>query len=492
MRVLLISANRERSPFPVAPIGVLCVAGAARAAGHEVEVLDLTFQRGPVRAVGRAVRRHQPDVVGIGIRNLDNCSFSRAHSFLEDVREVAEAARRATDAPLVLGGGGFSVEPVGWLQRLGADYGVVGEGEGAFVALLDALAAAECDGTIEEIPGVLGRVGSETRGVVQSSAPSDSGEFAPAPAPPCDLGLLPEPLHAGCRYRPYERAGGSVSVQSKRGCPFRCIYCIYPLIEGRTYRLRAPDAVGDEIERVVREQKARDFFFTDSVFNSPPEHAAAICRDVERRRLGVRWMAYCNPVGFDGDLARAMVASGCAGIEFGLDVAVEKMFGPMGKPFGQDDIGRALEATHRAGLPTAVHLLFGGPGETLADIEETQRFLNSCATVNAVFASVGLRIYSGTSLEGIARHEGVLAPETDLFEPTYYVSAGLGDDPLAAVDAIARRRWEWSTPSNWYGPLMRVVQGVINRTGTRPQWRDVRNYGKYMRRGGGAGCASDL
>ena len=41
MKVLLVATNRERSPYPVAPLGALCVAGAARAAGHEVEFLDL-------------------------------------------------------------------------------------------------------------------------------------------------------------------------------------------------------------------------------------------------------------------------------------------------------------------------------------------------------------------------------------------------------------------------------------------------------------------
>ena len=38
MKVLLVATNRERSPYPVAPLGALCVAAAARAAGHEVNV----------------------------------------------------------------------------------------------------------------------------------------------------------------------------------------------------------------------------------------------------------------------------------------------------------------------------------------------------------------------------------------------------------------------------------------------------------------------
>ena len=43
MRVLLISANQERSPDPVAPLGLCYVATAAADAGHDVETLDKGF-----------------------------------------------------------------------------------------------------------------------------------------------------------------------------------------------------------------------------------------------------------------------------------------------------------------------------------------------------------------------------------------------------------------------------------------------------------------
>ena len=121
------------------------------------------------------------------------------------------------------------------------------------------------------------------------------------------------------------KRGGFVSVQTKRGCPFKCTYCIYPHLEGRRYRLRPPELVVEEIEKAATESKLRDFFFVDSVFNDPRSHALAICRELGRRRLPVRWSAFCNPTGFDAELAHAMKEGGCEGVEFGLDVASDKM-----------------------------------------------------------------------------------------------------------------------------------------------------------------------
>jgi len=296
------------------------------------------------------------------------------------------------------------------------------------------------------------------------------------------LGELPLPAHELCGYARYLRRGGFVGVQTKRGCPFGCIYCIYPQLEGRHYRLRPPETVVQEIETVAVRLKSRHFFFVDSVFNDPRAHALAICTELSRQRLPVRWTAFCNPVGFDAELARAMAQAGCTGVEFGLDVATPKMLAALGKPFGQEETRIALQAAHNAGLPFVVYLLFGGPGETWADVEDTQAFLDGCAPANGVFASYGIRIYEGTPLAGMAAREGALAPDHDLFEPAYYLSPGLAERTMENLDRIARRRPEWSSPADWRKPVMLWAQKVMVLFNVRPQWKYVRGYGQHMRR----------
>jgi radical SAM superfamily enzyme YgiQ (UPF0313 family) len=464
MKILIVSANREKSPYPVAPLGVLFVAEAAMRAGHETDVLDMAFARSPSRALKSALSREQYDLVALGIRNLDNSFYSQPKHYAEEVEELAATLRELTTAPLVLGGGGFSLAPRQWLKRLRANWGVVNEGERAFPALLNCLAEGRSP---EGLPGVVG------------ADEGESSETAPATVA---LDEFITPAHERCAYADYLRAGGFVSVQSKRGCPFNCIYCVYPQMEGRAYRLRPPEQVAEEVEQVARQQQANAFFFTDSVFNQPREHALALCDELAKRRLPVQWMTYCNPLGFDRELAEAMVRAGCVGVEFGLDAVTDKMLANMGKPFAAAEIRDSLQAAVDAQLPCAVHLLFGGPGETLADVEEAQRFLDSYATPNAVFAGLGIRIYQGAPIEEIARREGVLDAQADLFYPQFYVSELLGRTPQAAVDEIAHRRAEWSTPTDWAKPMLKLIQGMVNRFGGRPQWRNVRNYGKYIRR----------
>ncbi|MGB7769398.1 MAG: radical SAM protein [Verrucomicrobiia bacterium] len=467
MKVLLVATNRERSPYPVAPLGVLCVAAAARTAGHEVKFLDLGPVRTPQRALRNALAADAFGAVAFGIRNLDNCWSFAPRSYFDEVRELAETVRQHFEGPLILGGSGFSVSPQGWMQRLQPDCGVIGEGERAFPEVLTRL---ETGRSLEEIEGV-----------ITPGKGDGSGNAFPARAIE-RLGELPPPAHDLCGYARYVRRGGFVGVQTKRGCPFKCAYCIYPQLEGRRYRLRPPEAVVEEIETVAVRSKMRHFFFVDSVFNDPRSHALAICRELQRRRLPVRWSAFCNPTGFDAELARAMKAGGCDGVEFGLDVASDKMLTALNKPFGQPETRIALQATHDAGLPIAIYLLFGGPGETWADVEDTQNFLNSCAEANAVFATIGIRVYEGTPMAQIAVREGQVKPDQDLFEPAYYLSPGLAEDTEGNLDRITRRRAEWTSPADWRKTVVRWGQKVSVLLNVRPQWKYIRGYGEHMRR----------
>lgn len=462
MKVLLVATNRERSPYPVAPLGALCVAGAARAAGHDVKFLDMGSARFPQRALRGALAENEFQAVAFGIRNLDNCWFFAPRSYFDEVREFAEIVRENFSGPLILGGTGFSVSPEGWMKRLNADCGVLGEGERAFVEVLSHL---EKNLPLDGIDGVI-------------TTPTSA---KPSRAIP-QLGELAPPAHDLCHYSRYLHGGGFVGVQTKRGCPFKCTYCIYPQLEGKRYRLRPPEAVGEEVKKVFRQSNVRHFFFVDSVFNDPRKHALAVCRELSRRKLPVQWNAFCNPVGFDAELARAMAEAGCVGVEFGLDVASEKMFAAMAKPFGQKETRIALQAARDAGLPFANFMLFGGPTETWKDVEDTQNFLKSCAPANAVFATIGIRVFENTPLAATAIAEGQVAPDADLFEPTYYLSSALAEDTEKKLDRIARRDASWQSPVDWKRFVTRFGQKVTVALNVRPQWKYLRSYGRWMRK----------
>ena len=131
------------------------------------------------------------------------------------------------------------------LEFLGGDYGVVGEGEEALPLLLEALERGEPTA----LPGVV------TRG---------SKSFMP----PRPLQRIGTPERGLFLHERYNREGGMANIQTKRGCPFSCIYCTYPLLEGNLVRPRPLPEIVSEIGKLI-EEGIDYLYFVDDIFNYP-------------------------------------------------------------------------------------------------------------------------------------------------------------------------------------------------------------------------------
>ena len=111
MRVLLINSNLRDDFFAAAPIGLCYIASATESAGHEVKVLDLCFKARIHREIRESVKTFSPDVVGISVRNIDNCNMLYPVSYVPQIREMVRHIRQVSNAPVVLGGAGASLIP---------------------------------------------------------------------------------------------------------------------------------------------------------------------------------------------------------------------------------------------------------------------------------------------------------------------------------------------------------------------------------------------
>ena len=109
MKVLLVSANTLREPYPVYPLGLDYVAGSI-AADHQVDIVDMN-SLGNLDSLAAMIKKYSPDVVGLSLRNIDNTDTTDPRGFIGQYREIVDVIRNHTDAPLVLGGSGFTIFP---------------------------------------------------------------------------------------------------------------------------------------------------------------------------------------------------------------------------------------------------------------------------------------------------------------------------------------------------------------------------------------------
>lgn len=432
MRILCVNPNREQMPWPVVPVGLALTATALERAGHDVDMLDLTFSRDPARDVTRALRRGPPpDMVALTVRNLDNCNFERPVFFLPEIRRevVARVREHAPAATLVVGGAAVNVCPGEILDYLAADYALVGEGEEALPALC---AALEAGADPRALPGVLPR----RRGRDLPLAGPRSAE------PPAGRAVVAE-LERGAwssAYRwvdldRYSVLGTPYSIQTKRGCALECSYCVYNAIEGRRYRLRDPADVVDEIEDAMH-HGVRHVEFVDSTFNLPLSHARALCTELERRKLPIQLSTMgLNPAGVTEELVLAMKRAGFTTLMCTPESASETTLASLQKGFGKQAIVRTAKALREAEIPTWWFFLIGAPGETMDTVRETFAFCEEhIPPSHLVLFTTGIRVYAGTPLERHCRETGWFSREESLFEPSWYLSPEL--DITELYDAL--------------------------------------------------------
>jgi radical SAM superfamily enzyme YgiQ (UPF0313 family) len=443
-RVLLVSANQERSPDPVAPIGLCYVASATERVGHAVSVADLCFEPDVDAALQRAISDMRPDVIGIALRNVDNCAYPDTVSYLPHYRRVVDACRSGSSAPIVLGGSAFTTMPAYYLERLDVPFGVVGEGEVAFVELL---ARLEQGAPVGDVAGVASRANGD--GAVRVSAPS----WLPAL----------DTLRLDRRWIDlprYYREGGMASLQTKRGCHYRCTYCAYPLIEGRGMRTRSPASIADEV-RGLLDQGLEQFFVVDSIFNAPRGYAESIAEALRPIGREVRWSCFVAPGNFTRELCDLMQEAGCQSVDFGTDAGSATTLRAFRKHFNVDDVRRASAICRERGLPFCHSLIFGGEDETWETVRETVALMDECRPT-AVNAMCGVRVYPGTPLAETLLARGELPSPVALHEPWFYFSPAVREGLAEHVADVADQRGNWLLPGRRVGEeldLLRMLRG---------------------------------
>jgi len=367
MKVAYVSGNREQLPDPVVPIGLLYVI-ANTPDRHDKHLIDLCFADDPFNTLESSLNELSPDVVAISMRNIQNNDYSGLSDNIDYYAELVRRARDASGAPVVIGGSGFSVMPEELMERIRPDYGLSGEGEVAFPQLLEVLEGSRQVDTV----GALYRF--------------EDDKLLAIPRPPqfIDLNRVIPPDRQQANHR-YFADYGIDAIQTKRGCPLRCEYCTYPIIEGRLGRTRDPEEVVDEMFASLEAcPDIKHFFIVDSVFNLPKTHAKNVCRELIKRNWEVPWTCYANPLGFDQEFADLAKAAGCAGMEVGSDSGVDSVLERLKKGFTTEHIRKMHDICVTAGIPDCHTLIIGTEGETLDDVQQSLDFLADLDPFSAI------------------------------------------------------------------------------------------------------------
>ncbi len=444
MKVLLVSTNTMTQPYPTYPIGLDYVMNAI-SPPHQVRNVDMNELK-DVQALAVALADFAPEVIGISIRNIDNADDTHTETFIGKIGGLIETIRRHSQGVIVLGGSGFTILPGEFMARLDADYGVIGEGE-RFPLLLDAL---ERKASTDGLPGVVTGRGPV---VFPEPLPSSFGR-----------GRIPD--HSYTAF--YLKRGGMLNLQTKRGCPFHCIYCTYPHIEGRRLRFSEPDDVARTARR-LQDAGAKYLYLTDSTFNGSYEHSLEVALAFQKAGVSIPWGGFFTPTLPPPDYYRMLADAGLMHVEFGTESLSNPVLDAYRKPFSTEEVFASHKRAIGAGLHVAHYLMVGGPGENEATLHASLSNADLLEkTVFFVFG--GIRIYPHTALYELAVEEKQIEPDANLLDPTFYWSPALRREAV-----IEQMRKHATDRGNWIigaGPpqMYRMISRLYSQGHVGPLW----------------------
>jgi anaerobic magnesium-protoporphyrin IX monomethyl ester cyclase len=338
--------------------------------GYELKIIDAKLERLDFKQVSEKVRQWKPDIVGLT-------------AFTNEIKPAAYQAALIKQALpqviTIIGGVHVTSLPQATLQEFPSfDIGVVGEGEQTLFELCEAI---QNGSALEDVKGLVFRQGA---GITLTTPRERIADQDSIPFPAWDL--LP--------------TAKTYFVQSIRGCPFNCLFCMNP--NGKIARMRSVSNVMEELNLIVREYQPERISFGDELFSVDMARTHELLDAMIAEGIGdlVKWDVQTHVNYVNEDLFLKFKAAKVDRVELGVETGDEATLKKMGKGTRLEQIIAACDAGRKTGVNIGTFLLFGQPNETIESIHKT---IDIAVKINPVLPMFGLMTpYPGTEVARMA------------------------------------------------------------------------------------------
>jgi len=346
--------EKEYLPFPF----FLAYAGSLlEREGFEVKLIDSLAQKLPADAFLKAVQREKPDLI------VAETSTPSLYNDLGILKKIPE------DFSVALCGPEVNIRDPEFLsQHKFIRYVFTGEYEFTLLELVQRLEAKK---SLSDLRGLIYR---------------DNGDFKVNPARPLleDLDDLPWPLREGLPMEKYNDTPGcipwpSVQMWSSRGCPYQCLFCIWPqlMYQKNRYRVRSVVKVVDEMEYLVKKKGFKSIYFDDDTTNIGKLRMIEFAEEIKHRNLNIPWAMMARADLMEEDILERLHSAGLFAVKYGVESADQELLDRVCKNMDLRKTERMIRFTQSLGIKTHLTFSFGLPGETQETIRKTIDFANA-------------------------------------------------------------------------------------------------------------------
>lgn len=443
MKVLITNAPLEfyhRTAFMFRDQGAvnLAILATVIEEEHDVRVVDNWHFLARSEGIFDEIERFSPDAVAIS--HSSEVDTERVHA-------VVRKIKRLHPRIIVIGGGQHPTMFPEANLGAGFDYVVRGEGEITFPALLAAIAKGT---PVRDVAGV----SFLAKGVLVSAPDRPEAKLDDLPFPSLEF----VPKHPSWFF-----PGKQTSViETARGCPFQCEFCIVTSYFHHRWHRRNNDAIIAQIKKIKYGLGVDHFYFLDESWGIDAPEYAEFCRKLLDEKLDIKWFPSgmrTDTIVKHPDLVALAAKAGMYGALIGFESYTDKTLTDVSKQSSIANNKKASEIFRKNGLVVFGVHIYGLPGED--DFSPTYRWGRK---LSDVFCISMFSLLPGTPLFKKAEAENLVEKiprETRLYPYSYWMT-GPGRDRRA----MTRRFMLWHlryhiSPRNLWETL--VSKGIHRR-----------------------------
>lgn len=342
---------------------------------NEVRVIDALALRMDKEEILEEIDRFHPHIVGIV--PFDRCRWS--------VR-VSNQLSNYIDAEKIGLLGSYSSDVLIQMMKnnTNIDFGIYGDPEYTMLEI----------SKNDNFKGIKGVIYRNNGKIIKNSERELIKDLDELPVPARHL----LPMEAYKRFPHEAKTDSCRDMLISRGCPFHCTYCIMKLTSGRTYRIRSPQKVIDEIKSLISEYDAKEIHFIDPIFTMNRRWVNEFCNLMMEEGIQLPWSCQTRVDLVDKEILEKVHSAGCFSILYGAESPNQRVLDTIKKGITREQILNAVRVTQKIGIEVRLSLMLGLPAETPEMSKKTIEFAKE---VNPTFAQF---------------HQIVAFPDTELYD----------------------------------------------------------------------------
>ena len=347
------------------------------------------------------------EIVGQILKIAPKCvSFYTLWPYYHIMLRIASEIKKADpNIAVVFGGPQASATAKDTMSAMPfVDYICTGEGENTTVPFFSELLRVECP-NLSKIPGLYYRKGTDVI-------------FNDIPMPLCNLETLPywdERLYLDAYKESAEVLRSNnffMPIDAGRGCPYSCTFCCTSYFWKRIYRLKSPKRIVEDIKYYHNKFGINSFWFSHDAFTVDKKLVYAICDELERNNLNIRWRCTSRIDCLTEELILKMKNAGLVEIELGIETGSPRMQKIINKNLNLKKAEQTISFLLNNGLRVGLFFMYGFPEETEDDLNQTLELLLTSLDLGVKHATMSFcKFYPTTDITERFIDDLVLSPE---------------------------------------------------------------------------------